>query len=76
MGRGEVVVDEVLCLGCGYCAAFCPTKSIVISAERFSPQGHLLPEFARPEECKACGVCAWMCPHFAIEVYRLEGEGE
>ena len=73
MTVGEVLIKEDFCLGCGYCAEFCPTKSIAISPERFNSQGHLLAEFIHPETCNACGICAWMCPHFAIEVYKVQG---
>jgi 2-oxoglutarate ferredoxin oxidoreductase subunit delta len=70
MPKGEVVINEVNCRGCGYCEEFCPQKCIVISGEKYSPQGYLLPEAAYPERCTACGFCVWMCPHFAIDVYK------
>lgn len=73
MATGEVLIREEVCLGCGYCAEFCPTKSITISTQKFNSQGHLLAEFINPETCNACGMCAWMCPHFAIEVYKVQG---
>ncbi|MBI2876602.1 MAG: 4Fe-4S binding protein [Candidatus Tectomicrobia bacterium] len=76
MAKAEVVIDENLCLGCGYCAEFCPTKSILISPQKFNSQGQLLAEFVGVETCNGCGICAWMCPHFAVEVYKLAATKE
>jgi ferredoxin len=36
LATGEVLIKEEYCLGCGYCAEFCPTKSITISTEKFN----------------------------------------
>ena len=72
MARGEIVINERLCRGCGYCAHFCPRGCIEIPGERFTAEGYLLPIFVNPDKCTACGICGWMCPHFAIEVYKLE----
>ena len=70
MAKGEIVISDALCLGCGYCVEFCPKGCNVIAGDRFSPQGTMVPTFAEPEKCTACGICGWMCPHFAIEVYK------
>ncbi len=75
MAKGEVVINEANCLGCGYCEYFCPKGCIVIMGEKYSPLGHLLPTFEYPEECNACGICEWMCPHFGIEVYKYVEAG-
>lgn len=70
MSKGEIIIKEATCLGCGYCETFCPRDCIAITGDRFSPLGYLLPVFADPGRCDACGICAWMCPHFSIEVYK------
>lgn len=70
MAKGEIVIDENSCLGCGYCTKFCSRECITIPGDKFTPQGYLLAVFTDPENCNACGVCGWMCPHFAIEVYK------
>jgi len=76
MAKGEIVINEANCRGCGFCQEFCSLGCIVIPGNRFSPQGYLLPVFASPDRCNACGVCAWMCPHMAIEVYKyVESKG-
>ena len=71
MAKGEIIINEENCRGCGFCQVFCKQECIVMSKDRFTPLGYLLPDIAKPDDCNACGVCGRMCPHFAIEVYRL-----
>lgn len=71
MARGEVIIAEKACLGCGYCVAFCPKRCIEISEDKIGPRGFMLPFLVDSEECNACGICGWFCPHSAIEVYRF-----
>lgn len=70
MAKGEIKIDENLCLGCGYCAHFCSRGCITITGDKFNAYGYMLPTFAEPEKCNACGVCSWMCPCYAVEVYQ------
>jgi 2-oxoglutarate ferredoxin oxidoreductase subunit delta len=70
MSKGEIVIDEMYCRGCGYCADFCPKKCIVLSGDKFTSQGYALSIFMNPVDCNACKICGFMCPHHAIEVYR------
>ena len=70
MLKGEVIINEDLCQGCGYCVKFCSQDCIEITGDKFTPKGYLVPSIVKPEECNACGVCAWMCPAVAIEVYK------
>jgi 2-oxoglutarate ferredoxin oxidoreductase subunit delta len=74
MAKGEIVINETLCKGCGYCVKFCSRGCIEITGGKFTPQGYLLPAFIKQEKCNACCVCAWMCPDFAIEVYKYVEE--
>jgi 2-oxoglutarate ferredoxin oxidoreductase subunit delta len=74
MAKGEITIDEMMCQGCGYCAKFCSRGCIVISGDKMSARGYLVPVFTNHENCNACAVCGWMCPHMAIEVYRIEEE--
>lgn len=70
--KGEIVIHEDACQGCGYCVEFCPTDAIVTSKDKFTDMGYLKAVFAYPRKCTACLVCFWMCPHNAIEVYKYE----
>lgn len=74
MSRGEVIINEEFCKGCGYCVHFCSRGCIEMPGDKFTPQGYLLPVFAHPEKCNACGVCGWLCPAFSLEVYELVEE--
>jgi len=69
--RGELVIDEESCLGCGYCVAACKPGCLEFTGERTNSRGFALPVLARPEDCTACGGCAVMCPPLAIEVYAI-----
>ena len=71
MKKGEVIIDESNCRGCGYCEVFCNRGAMVMSKDRFTGAGYMLPLFAYPEKCNACGICGQMCPHMAIEVYKI-----
>ena len=71
MIQNEVIVDEELCHGCGYCVQFCPRGCLDIPGEQPGPMysGYEVAEFIHPERCNACGLCTRMCPCGAIEVY-------
>ena len=71
MAKGEIVVSEDLCKGCGYCAEFCPQDCIEITQDRFNSQGTRFAVFSHPDDCTACAICVWMCPSFAIEAYKF-----
>ena len=70
MAKGEIVINETNCLGCGYCEKFCSQGCISITGDKFTPRGYVLPVVVNPERCTACGFCSWMCPHLGIEVYK------
>jgi len=70
MAKGEVIIDEGNCRGCGYCVEYCPKGCIAITGEKLTSQGYLQPTFIAPDKCTGCGICGWMCPDFAIEVYK------
>jgi 2-oxoglutarate ferredoxin oxidoreductase subunit delta len=77
MGRkGEVILREEYCRGCGYCQEFCKRGVIRLSETRLNQQGFFVPDLVNPDECNGCGICVWMCPHFAIEVFRVENDGD
>ncbi len=71
--KGEIVINENDCQGCGYCVKFCPTGAITTSEseDKITLLGYQKAIFAHPEKCTACAVCYWMCSHQAIEVYKF-----
>ena len=72
MVKAEVIIDEGLCQGCGYCVEFCSRGCLEITEAKFTSKGYLVPSVIKAEKCTACGVCAWICPEVAIEVYKYE----
>ena len=69
MAKGEIVIHEELCKGCGLCAHFC-SRGCIVTGDRLGPKGYVVPNFTNPDSCTACAVCAWLCPDFAIDVYE------
>ncbi len=63
--RGEVVIFEDRCKGCGFCVEYCPRDVLVLS-ERFNRKGYHPPEVLRRGECLNCSLCEMICPEFAI----------
>lgn len=76
MKKGEVIFEEILCAGCGYCVAACKRGCLEITGEKVDAKGFLKPSVVKPEKCNACGSCAIVCPSFAIEVYVLTTSAE
>lgn len=70
MPKGKIDIIEDFCKGCHLCVKFCPNECIIISKDRFTPNGYQLPVFVNEDECVGCGTCGWMCPECTIDVYR------
>jgi 2-oxoglutarate ferredoxin oxidoreductase subunit delta len=62
--RGQVVIFDNWCKGCGLCVEFCPMKVLALNGD-----GH--PLVVAPEKCTACHWCDTHCPDFAIVVERI-----
>ena len=69
----RVLIDEVRCKGCAYCAEFCPLGVLAMS-EDLNPNGYPLPRAADDQECLGCGLCETLCPEFAIQIVPAEKE--
>lgn len=66
-----VVINELICKGCGYCIKFCPRNILEMSKDR-SQKGHFYPVNINADACTSCAICALMCPEAAIEVTAKE----
>lgn len=71
MAKGEIVISEALCKGCGLCVKFCARSCITISGEKLNSAGTPIAVFTQADRCNACGVCGWFCPEIGIEVYKF-----
>jgi 2-oxoglutarate ferredoxin oxidoreductase subunit delta len=69
--RGRIVVNEVMCKGCGLCVEVCPQKVIGLAPDRINLKGYHPAELIK-DGCTGCAICAIMCPDVVIRVYREE----
>lgn len=56
-----VVVDAVLCAGCGTCVDLCPYEALSLA-----PQGTAQVSTVDHDRCMGCGCCVAVCPNNAI----------
>jgi nitroreductase/NAD-dependent dihydropyrimidine dehydrogenase PreA subunit len=64
-----IIVDEVLCIGCGICGKVCPLR-VITAEEGTGPR--VVPE--REMFCIECGQCEAFCPERAL-VLDIAGRG-
>jgi 2-oxoglutarate ferredoxin oxidoreductase subunit alpha len=51
--RGEIIINEERCKGCGFCVEYCPHHVLIVAA-KFNAKGYHPPEVARAELCVNC----------------------
>ena len=67
----EIVVNEELCKGCGYCITFCP-MDVLDYSPHYNKRGVHPPMVKNADACIGCGMCEEVCPDFAIYLIRKE----
>jgi len=73
--KGQIVIIEDRCKGCGFCVEYCPNDVLAIS-NRFNSKGYHPPERVNPDDCVDCGFCQLICPDFAIFSVVVEEPAE
>lgn len=63
--KGELIIIEDRCKGCGFCVEYCPCDVLEIS-EKYNSMGYHPPEVLNEDDCVLCGFCQMVCPDFAI----------
>ncbi len=66
-------VDQLTCVGCGYCENACPYQAITVSPKKvpFRGEGTLVAE-VDASKCMGCGVCSVACRSNSIELQDTE----
>jgi 2-oxoglutarate ferredoxin oxidoreductase subunit delta len=68
--RGNVIIDQEECKGCGLCVDSCPPECLELAPELNAYGVH--PAQYTGEDCTGCGACYYCCPEpGAITVERL-----
>lgn len=71
--RGEILVINERCKGCGFCVEYCPRDVLELSAD-FNSKGYHPPVAKRIDHCTTCGLCEALCPEFAINCVSVAAE--
>ena len=72
--KGEVLILEDRCKGCGFCIEFCP-KEVLEQSEEFNTRGVHPPKVKEGTICVHCSFCEAVCPDFAIFSVEKDCEG-
>ncbi|MBQ6274781.1 MAG: 4Fe-4S binding protein [Oscillospiraceae bacterium] len=66
----KVMINELLCKGCGLCVRACPKGVLALSKTKLNAKGYHPAEPVDPEACIGCQSCARTCPDVAIRIER------
>ena len=66
----KVMINELLCKGCGLCARACPKGVLALSKTKLNAKGYHPAEPVNPEACIGYASCARTCPDVAIRIER------
>lgn len=66
----KVMINELLCKGCGLCVRACPKGVLALSKTKLNAKGYHPAEPVDPESCIGCASCARTCPDVAIRIER------
>jgi len=72
--KGETVIENRFCKGCGLCINKCPTGVLLFHNTPTNKWGVEVVADG-PEYCIGCRLCEMHCPDFAIFAYALDESG-
>lgn len=71
--RGQVLVHDSECKGCGLCVESCPVHALALSHTRLNRIGYFPVEYLDSQGCTGCAVCFYACPEpGALHVLRYK----
>lgn len=66
----KVIINELLCKGCGLCARACPKEVLALSKRKLNLKGYHPAEVVDQAACIGCASCARTCPDVAIRIEK------
>ena len=66
----KVIINEVLCKGCGLCVKACPKQILALSKAKLNVKGYHPSEVVDQDACIGCASCARTCPDVAIRIEK------
>ena len=66
----KVMINELLCKGCGLCVRACPKGVLALSKTKLNAKGYHPATVVAPEKCIGCASCALTCPDVVIRVEK------
>ena len=66
----KVIINEVLCKGCGLCVKACPKQVLALSKAKLNAKGYHPSEVVDQPSCIGCASCARTCPDVAIRIEK------
>lgn len=66
----KVMINELVCKGCGLCVRACPKAVLALAKVKLNPKGYHPAEVVNQEACIGCASCARTCPDVAIRIEK------
>ena len=66
----KVIINELICKGCGLCARACPKGVLELSKTKLNAKGYHPSEVVDQDACIGCASCARTCPDVAIRIEK------
>ena len=66
----KVMINELVCKGCGLCVRACPKSVLALAKVKLNAKGYHPAEVVNQEACIACASCARTCPDVAIRIEK------
>lgn len=72
--RGDVIISEHLCKGCGLCIDACPA-GVLAQSDALNRQGYCAAVYSGTG-CTGCSICFYVCPEPGAITVRTRKKGD